>query len=136
MLISLEPVAIASRWRLELFCWAYLRIFSEVDSAKGDWISLGSSTPAGFMNLLGADAAASFRASVRMSTPTSPVSKIICFAVLASLGGLSSSNPRNCPDFPDADIEIGLGWILRPVVGGATFDEDDADATCGSGSGG
>jgi hypothetical protein len=87
------------------------------------------------MNLLGAGAAVSFRASARMSTPTPPVSKIICFAVLASLGGLSSSNPRNCPDFPDADIEIGLGWTLRPVVGGAAFDEHDADATCGSGSG-
>jgi len=85
------------------------------------------------MNLLGADAVVSFRANARMSTPTPPVSKIICFAVLASLGGLSSSNPRNCPDFPDADIEIGLGWILRPVVGGVTFDEDDA--ACGSGSG-
>jgi hypothetical protein len=70
-----------------------------------------------------------------MSTPTPPVSKIICFAVLASLGGLSSSNPRNCPDFPDADIEIGLEWILRPVGGGAAFDENDADGYYGSGSG-
>jgi hypothetical protein len=72
-----------------------------------------------------------------MSTPTPPVSKIICFAVFASLGSLSSSNPRNCPDFPHADIEIGLGWILRPVVGGAILEEDDADAAdvaCGSGS--
>lgn len=111
----------------------------EVDN-EGGWVSLGSSTPAGFMKVLGVDAAVSFRAvsfraSARMSTPTPPVSKIICFAVLASFGGLSSSNPRNCPDFPDADIEIGLGWILRPVVGGVIFDEDDADAACGSGSG-
>ena len=103
--------------------------------SEGDWISIGSSTPAGFMNVLGTDVAVSFRAGARMSTPTPPVSKINCFAVLASLGGLSSSNPRSCPDFPEADIEIGLGWILRPVVGGTTFDEDDADAACGSGSG-
>jgi hypothetical protein len=48
---------------------------------------------------------------------------------------LSCSNPRNCPDFPEADIEIGLGWTLRPVIGGATLDEDDTDATGGSGSG-
>ena len=80
------------------------------------------------MNLLDADAAVSFRASARMSTPMAPlaISKIICFAILASLGGLSSSNPRNCPDFPDADIEIGLGWISRPVVGGITFDKDES----------
>jgi hypothetical protein len=110
---SIDGSAAASRSRFDLFMRApsITAVFLDLEESS----SFGSSTPDGFKNVSGvtvtfAGVGCGFiDDGPRRSTPTPPVSKMACFAVLPVFCSFSCSKPRNRPELPDADIEMGRG---------------------------